>query len=469
MFGKGGGALSTWIKEFCELVFIQTLQAFIYAIVIGFICTVLTDNAGLSPEDNNASVGIICVIALTAIFKVEDLARKIFGFGPTKADHGNAIASLAKTGFALKMGKNVLDNGKKLLTGAGAVARAPMQKLKAKNDMQSEKEAYLKDNNMLGGESASPSVATSQKNNNSGKRAQLQEEAAKYRKLGEQATDSSSSSSTSPGNTGLPKDYYQKMRQFESNYKKEIKEINKNRREGIKNIARGVLESGGAVVGFTTGAIIGGADGNLGEAIQGGLTGMGAGDMIGKGMVDVPAGVIEYGEDVAKEIKGALRKSSRSSVSTPKVSAPKSTTTRVTAPKSTDLHKAIDNYAETRAAQNDEILEEYSKDVSKQFDNAGKQLDDIAKSADADLQSGIQDIDTVVKRGTRGLSRDLQKSTRRNVSGGLRQHRGGMGSSNVGLRTHKSVINQVDNARRMTESKASANNTKVNHDASDFT
>ena len=33
MFGKGGGALSTWIKEFCQLVFIQTLQAFIYAIV----------------------------------------------------------------------------------------------------------------------------------------------------------------------------------------------------------------------------------------------------------------------------------------------------------------------------------------------------------------------------------------------------------------------------------------------------
>ena len=115
MFGKGGGLLSQWIKEFCELVFIQTLQAFIYAIVISFIVTILQNDTGLSKDDHNTAVGIISVVALTAIFKLEDMLRKVFGFGPTKADHGNAIASLAKWGFAMQMGKSVLDNGKKII------------------------------------------------------------------------------------------------------------------------------------------------------------------------------------------------------------------------------------------------------------------------------------------------------------------------------------------------------------------
>ena len=37
MFGKKGAVLGGWIKEFCTLVFIQTIQAFIYALVISFI------------------------------------------------------------------------------------------------------------------------------------------------------------------------------------------------------------------------------------------------------------------------------------------------------------------------------------------------------------------------------------------------------------------------------------------------
>ena len=117
MFGKGGGPIGTWIKEFCQLVFIQTLQAFVYAIVIIFIVEILKNDYRNQMDigSHNTAVGIICVVALTAIFKLEDIAREIFGFGRTKADHGNAIASLAKWGFALSMGKSVLDNGKKII------------------------------------------------------------------------------------------------------------------------------------------------------------------------------------------------------------------------------------------------------------------------------------------------------------------------------------------------------------------
>lgn len=147
MFGKGGGPLNAWIKEFCELVFIQTLQAFIFALVNGFIVKIITYQHVKEQSDNNAALGIICIVALTSIFKIEDIARRIFGYGPTKADHGNAVQSIGKSMMALKMGKNLLDNGKKVVGGAGAFFGAHGQRIKAQKRMQSRLNALDKDNN----------------------------------------------------------------------------------------------------------------------------------------------------------------------------------------------------------------------------------------------------------------------------------------------------------------------------------
>lgn len=374
MFGKGGGALSTWIKEFCELVFIQTLQAFIYAIVIAFIVEILTstqfsNNANMmSSDDHNTAVGIICVIALVSIFKVEDLARKIFGFGPTKADHGNAVKSIAKTAFAMQIGKRVLDNGGKILGGAGAVLGAGAKKIKAKKNYQADLEAYRKDNGLDGskgvgvispdgGTKNRPELSDSAKSgaesmaqlkkqhmeeakkklemsrnindkNEDGtingkmreqkialfEQAQAERraaaEAAEKEKqyLSGQLTDTPISSGSTKG-ASLPKDYHQKMRQFESNFKKEIAEIDKQKKEGIKNLTKGITESGFALIGGTAGAVLGGADGNLDEAIQGGMAGMGLGDALGGGAVDITFKVTEVGKkaydkgrDVTKEV-----------------------------------------------------------------------------------------------------------------------------------------------------------------------
>lgn len=353
MFGKGGSALSIWIKEFCELVFIQTLQAFIYALVIAFIVEILKTGAGsdMTSDDHNGAVGIICVVALTAIFKVEDLVRNIFGFGKTKADHGNALASLARTKFALDLGKSVLDNGKKVLTGAGAVMGAHGKKVKARKNYLKDLEAYNKDNGLDGSRSTSGSsmlpsgadgVDTSRSDQykidakKRDQRIQLQQDAARARELAMNETDpakkkaliaeakskleqskaidfkikepisgsglggGTSSSGSSGKSASLPKDYHQKMRQFQANYDKEIKEINKSKREGYKNLAKGILESGGAAVGFTAGAIMGGADGDIKEAIQGGVAGMGIGDRLMSGTVDLTSGVMEFAENRAK-------------------------------------------------------------------------------------------------------------------------------------------------------------------------
>ena len=146
MFGKGGGPLNAWIKEFCELVFIQTLQAFIFALVISFVLNIMTYQTNLDATDRNTSLGIICIVALTSIFKVEEIARRIFGYGPTKADHGNAVQSIGKSMMALKMGKNVLDNGRKIVSGAGAAIGAHSKKVKAYKRYTARMEALNKDN-----------------------------------------------------------------------------------------------------------------------------------------------------------------------------------------------------------------------------------------------------------------------------------------------------------------------------------
>jgi len=251
------------------------------------------------------------------------------------------------------------------------------------------------------------------------------------------------------------------MRQFESNYKKEIKEINKNRREGIKNIARGVLESGGAVVGFTTGAIIGGADGNLGEAIQGGLTGMGAGDIIGKSVVDVPSSIIEYGEDVAKDIKGALPRKSKANYShtsnytTPKATTPKTTT--VTAPNTPKLDKVVDNYADERAKRDDEAIQSYADSVSKTLDNAVSAIDDINKAGDENVQAEYNRISSSANREVKRLEKNLHESGskrqygpnagRRNT---VRQH--SHRPTNVGL-SSRNAYNTALNSTKSMENK----------------
>ena len=69
-----------WLKELCSLVFLQAIQAFIFAIVMALIISVMTpDNvSAIERSDLVASTGIIAVIALASISKLEDLIKKIF-------------------------------------------------------------------------------------------------------------------------------------------------------------------------------------------------------------------------------------------------------------------------------------------------------------------------------------------------------------------------------------------------------
>lgn len=346
MFGKGGGPLNAWIKEFCELVFIQTLQAFIFAIIISFVVNLSATNI-VDDDDRNAAYGIICIVALTSIFKVEDIARRIFGYGPTKADHGNAVQSIGKSMMALRMGKNLLDNGKKIIGGAGAVIGARSQKIKAYKRANARKDALEKDNGADEANSSSrinnasannPGVAGSEsekqkllaqaqekRNESINKRREAQEirksspskmskrdreEAARKlenealnidlnaRNLEEKANameEDYSNTNTTKSRSGNVKDYNQKKLQIEEELNDKISEINKKKRLGIKQMVSGVAETGAAMVGFTAGTAMSVASTNdWGGAMKDGVTWAGTADAVTAGAIDMGFAAEEF-------------------------------------------------------------------------------------------------------------------------------------------------------------------------------
>lgn len=109
------GVFGTWFKELASLIFTQTVQAFLLAIIMSIIVNALS-----SSTSNGATygAGLLAIIALSQFGKIELLIKNIFGvtsqFGGSMQD---GMGGLLAGAMALKLGKNVLDNGKKIVDG----------------------------------------------------------------------------------------------------------------------------------------------------------------------------------------------------------------------------------------------------------------------------------------------------------------------------------------------------------------
>lgn len=372
MGGKSGGPLASWIREFTTLVFVQTVQAFIFAIIIVIIMTAMPDKASTDSEDDYYSgVGIMCVFALTSLFKVEEMVRRIFGFGNTKADHKGALQSIAKTAFALKLGKRVLDNGKKVVGGVSKIKGARADSKKANKRLQEDMQdlgfspgnagAGRTSNTTIGrgqqGQAQQPNSLLSGINNqtytggttNSGNPganngSQISNNGASATNNGNNNNNNptntnvngnnagalgNNNTNTNRNNTGAPQnnnvnmppanldidsaDIFnsneidlktkQKLRAAQRTAEDAIKNAKKMRNEGIKDIAKGLAESAGAVVVGPMGAVLGGAEGNIDDAINGLISGAGLGDAIGEKAVDATVGVGKFAQNRAKNVQ----------------------------------------------------------------------------------------------------------------------------------------------------------------------
>lgn len=302
--GKGGSALSTWIKEFCTLVFIQSIQAFTYAIIIVVITRLQFSENILENSTKASAMGLFTIIALTSVFRIEELLRRIFGISPTKADHGSAVRSLAKVAMIGKVGKRLTDNLGKVTGGIG-------KRIKSRKDLKALNDEKAKDINDLNDEyRANRSKVTnpvSNSNSNSNTKPELSDEAKKYYEKAKEAKangnlhdynlykgmaagymkaqKNAGSSSNSTGGNSKKYDYLSKYKAIQKDYEKQKKEIMDARKAGVKDIASGVFEFVGATVGGTTGAIIGVSDGNVDDLLSNTIAGAAVGDAAGEALI----------------------------------------------------------------------------------------------------------------------------------------------------------------------------------------
>lgn len=430
MFGKGGGPLNVWIKEFCELVFIQTLQAFIFAVVISFVVNLSASNI-LVDNDRNVAYGIICIVAFTSIFKVEEIARRIFGYGPTKADHGNAIQSIGKGMRAIHMGKHLLDNGRKIVGGAGAFIGAHGQKIKAQKRMQSRLNALELDNNGIQ-EANSPRLKVGMSDNSSAggnkesnsnnvkkidsakrdQKIQLLNDAKKARELATKEKDenkkkaliaeaksklaeaksiddtlvepkptvskgdtvntssnsnfgsgSASGSGSSNYRKGNIKDYNQKKLQIQEEYDNKKNEIKKQKRQGLKQMTSGIVESGAALVGFTAGTAMSVASTNdWGDALKDGISWAGTADAVAAGAVD--------------------------------------------------LGFSGEEFIENRLRNARELVGEYGKNVGEAYKNYVSEMENVDKQITEDTQRQLDDIKDTAERAARNANANRNSNSK---------------------------------------------------------
>lgn len=335
---------STWIREFCSLVFIQTIQAFIFAIVMALIISVMTpDNvSGVERADVVSATGFIAVIALASISKIEDLVKKIFGVQSNVTDPSmkGGMKSLASTMIAAKLARGVLDNGKKVAGGVGGVISANRQ-------MRVAKTRYARDMNRklteFGVKNNSNGIGENTSQNNTGANATSQDyynKALEAKKNGDMpgyytnrgiaagmnkatsqvinnANDTgvnagrakNISSISAAGNVGnmnfndISNKQRAELEKMNDAFNDKMNELKAKKSQSVAQGFSGLIESSGALVGGTAGVIAGASLGDVGDTLKYGLAGMGIGDTIGSMPVKVATTTKSAIDTIAAEHK----------------------------------------------------------------------------------------------------------------------------------------------------------------------
>ena len=318
--GKGGSALSLWIREFTALVFTQSIQAFIYAVIISVILYGMTSK---SPSaSTNSALGMMSVFALLSVFKVEEMSKKIFGFPDTKASPGNAMKSIAKTAFAVQLGKRVLDNVGKVTGGLGKIGKAGKTRAGAKSrldedaadngfELKDGKYTYTGKSKNTGnivvpqGSGGNRPAGNGGGNGNAGGSGDV----------GNIDVDIPNIPVASAGDTAYASDAARRrMREALRRAEDERAKANEMRNEGIKDIFSGLTETLAAPVGAATGAVLAGADGNIDELLQGLVAGAGAGDAVGEATVNALSKAVKNVNKMAKHKPGMSNKEFKAAI-----------------------------------------------------------------------------------------------------------------------------------------------------------
>lgn len=255
------GIFSSWFREFATLVFTQTVQAFLLAIVMSIIVSCLSEANG---NGINAA-GLLAIIALSSFGKIEMLVKNIFGvtsgFGDPSLKNGRGIT--AGTMLAWRGGKRLLDNGDKMIKGhrMKTEARKGMEALATSGGGELDA-----NKNYIDGDEKSKLGSDVGK--------QIDEQVVKLQTLGDiqELTKAINNlrTATDNANKNTTQD---KLKEYQEMYQKG-KDLQKS----------SVLESAGALVGGTAGTIVGLANGE--DVAKTALAGAGGGDALGQYVSD---------------------------------------------------------------------------------------------------------------------------------------------------------------------------------------
>ncbi len=307
------GAFNTWIKELCALVFVQTIQAFILAIVLSIILTFLFPElneqgiATVTSQDQVSALGVLCIILLTSLTKMEQITKKIFGLESgvlqNKPPHG-----LAATMLALKAVGRVFNNVPKMVGGIGsATLGAGLDKKKAQSAMLAklQRRGLDKNGNPVGVAEPQVNATASDDTSTLPDSSEYYKKAKEAKKAGDMdgyrtnmgiaagmnkvkkamEKNITSSAVPSPSYTDKDKDNYLKIME---QYDDAISKAKEKRRQGLENLASGAAETLGAGIGGMTGlsigAISGLATGDFDQIPKAAAYGIGVGDAAGENL-----------------------------------------------------------------------------------------------------------------------------------------------------------------------------------------
>lgn len=272
---------SHWLKELCSLVFIQSIQAFIFAIVMVLIVSIMTpENVGEIGDDNRsdyiAATGIIAVLAISSISKLEDLVKKIFGVqsGITETGMRGGMKSLATTMMAANLAKGVLDNAGKVVGGIGGITAA-------NRGMNKQRARLARKIGQEGSPQLGTGIPSDIEENKKANSASTENANATSNNTNNTNSNSSKSSNSSRISVSNRRAMSKDLQKAYDDYEDKMEELKAKRRTSAFKVASGVSESLGALGGGVTGALIGASVGEGKEIMNGALAGIGIGDKMG--------------------------------------------------------------------------------------------------------------------------------------------------------------------------------------------
>lgn len=308
------GVFGAWFKELATLIFTQTIQAFLLAIVMTIVISALS--AAGTTDTGSYAAGLLAIIALSQFNKIERLVKSIFGVqsqygGDMDSGKGGILAGMA----AFTMGKKLTNNVGKVIGGTGSAIKSSFQirSLKKQQGALS-----------LSGAEDAEGAAASALDSMEGAADNFINNAATGAGMasGAQLVGGTGNNGMGTGVTAAQIDQLiqavnkqtqavEKNRADDNKSKldekmkaldEKIEDARKGRREALRTVESGIVETAAAPVGGAVGAIIGlgMGDDKLADNI---ITGAGAADMLAAKAVKVKGDLSEGARSVYKEIK----------------------------------------------------------------------------------------------------------------------------------------------------------------------